>query len=234
MRVTLDHTDNIAKNIKTFWWKPERPVRYTAGQYIELTLLHDNPDERGIKHWFTLSSSPSEKLLSITTKHATENGSTFKETLFNLALGDEVMMSEPMGDFVLPKDKLIPLVFVAGGIGITPIRSMIKWLHDNQEHRTLHLLYAANTIDDVAFRDLFNAYGAPTEIILSDPPGGWKGQTGRLNATKILELAPDVDNKLYYLSGPEQMVEALEKHLIDQGVDKRRIVGDFFPGYAGI
>ncbi len=63
MRVTLDHTEDVALNIKTFWWKPERPVRYTAGQFIELMLPHENSDKRGSKRWFTLSSSPSEDLL---------------------------------------------------------------------------------------------------------------------------------------------------------------------------
>jgi ferredoxin-NADP reductase len=234
MQVTLDHVEDIAKNIKTFWFKPERPVRYTAGQFIELTLPHDNPDERGIKHWFTLSSSPSEAFLSITTKHAEGRSSSFKETLFGLKPGDKVNMSEPMGDFVLPKDPLRPLVFVAGGIGITPMRSMVKWLHDNQEHRTIHLIYAANSIEDVAFRDLFNAYGTPVDIVLTSPPPKWEGHTGRLDAEMILELAPDVDNKLYYLSGPEPMVESLEKDLLDHNVDKARLVGDFFPNYPSI
>lgn len=231
MRVTLDHLETVASNTTTFWFKPPKTVRYTAGQFIELTLPHDKPDARGVKHWFTLSSSPSEELLSITTKKAKVNGSTFKETLFGIKPGDEVMMSEPMGDFVLPKDTGIPLVFVAGGIGVTPIRSMIKWLHDTQEHRTIHIIYAANSIEDVAFRPLFNDYGAPTDIILSNPPNKWDGHTGRLDAETLLQLAPDVDSKLYYISGPEPMVESLEKDLESLGLDKRRIIGDFFPGY---
>lgn len=234
MKVTLDHTEVAAENIVTFWFKPAKPVRYVAGQFIEMTLPHDNADERGIKHWFTLSSSPSEELISITTKHAADRVSTFKQVLFALNPGDEITISEPMGDFVLPKDISRPLVFVAGGIGITPMRSMVKWLHDNQEHRTIHLLYAANSLEEVAFRELFNDYGCPTEIILTNPPSGWMGLTGHLDAAKILEIAPDVDGKLYYLSGPEPMVEALEKDLIDAGVDKRRIVGDFFPGYPPV
>lgn len=234
MRVIFDHTEDIARNITTFWFKPMQPVRYVAGQFIELILPHPSPDKRGIKRWFTLSSSPSEELLSITTKRATENGSTFKQTLFGLKSGETVMMSEPMGDFVLPKDPLQPLVFIAGGIGITPMRSMIKWLHDNQQQRTIHLLYAANNLDEVAFRDLLNTYGTPTEIILSAPPKSWKGQNGRLDASKVLQLTPNVDNKLYYLSGPEPMVETLGKELAAQGVDKRRIIGDYFPNYVEI
>lgn len=234
MRVTLDHIEDVGDNIKTFWWKPDRSIKYTAGQFIELIIPHDNADKRGVKRWFTLSSSPSESLLSITTKHASENGSTFKETLFNLEPGDTVMMSEAMGDFVLPKDRSVPIVFIAGGIGVTPMRSMVKWLYDNQEQRTVHLIYAANTIDEVAFRELFNEYGAPTDIVLSKAPNGWDGRTGRLDATTILDIAPNIDSKLYFISGPEPMVENIAKDLADQGVDKRRIVGDYFPNYGAI
>lgn len=234
MRVKLDHTVDVANNTKTFWFSTESAVKYNAGQFIELIIPHENPDKRGIKRWFTLSSSPSEELLSITTKHSPEKGSTFKETLFALEPGQTVMMSEPMGDFVLPIDKSVPLVFIAGGIGVTPMRSMIKWLLDNQEHRTIHLVYAANKVEDVAFRDLFNDYGVPTDIFLTDPPKKWKEKTGRLNASNVLEVSPDVDKKLYYISGPEPMVEGLAKDLIAAGVDKRRVVGDYFPNYKSI
>lgn len=231
MRVTLDHVEEVAKNTMTFWFKPDRSVRYTAGQFIELSLPHDNADKRGIKRWFTLSSSPTENLLAITTKRTPENGSSFKEKLFSLKPGDTVMMSEPMGDFVLPIDTSVPLVFIAGGIGITPMRSMVKWLLDSQQQRTIHLMYAANHVEDVAFRDLFNEYGVPTDIFLTDPPKRWQERTGRLDAAAVLEISPNIDRKLYFISGPEPMVESLEKDMKNNGVDKRRIVCDFFPNY---
>src|ERR1700693_2134326 len=101
MRVVYDHRHDEAANITTFYFKPESPVRYTAGQYIELTIKHEHPDDRGQKHWFTLSSSPTENYLSITTKFAAEKGSTFKKALRALPPGTELHMSEPMGDFVL-------------------------------------------------------------------------------------------------------------------------------------
>src|SRR3989344_7668 len=136
------HQENY--NVTTFWFKPERPLAYTAGQFIEMYLPHDNPDERGIKHWFTLSSSPTEELVSITTKLAGAKSSSFKKTLFALRPGVEIKIVEPMGDFVLPKDIGIPLIFVAGGMGITPFRSIIKWLSDRNEKRDITLLYAAS------------------------------------------------------------------------------------------
>lgn len=231
MQITLDHTEKINYNVQTFWYKPEKPIQYTAGQFIEMFLPHDNPDERGIKHWFTLSSSPTEKLISNTTKFASEKASTFKKTLFGLKPGAKIKIIEPMGDFVLPKDKTIPLVFVAGGIGVTPFRSMIKWLTDTKEKRKIQILLAANEPRDIIFEDLFKNYGAEVKTIVSNPTPTWKSQVGHLSADKIIELTGRLDAKQIYVSGPESMVEVLEKDLHKHGVDKKQLVLDFFPGY---
>ena len=231
MLVQLDHIEPIAQNIQTFWFKPERPVNYVAGQYIEMSLPHEGADDRGQKHWFTLSSSPSEKLVSITTKHATGRVSTFKQTLFGLEIGAKITISEPMGDFVLPKDTTIPLLFIAGGIGVTPMRSMVKWLADNNERRQIHMLYGAHALEEVAFRDVFENYGVKFDIILSEQTADWSGRTGQLTAPLILDEAQQDDRQLIYISGPEPMVEKLEADLLAAGIEKHRLVLDFFPGY---
>lgn len=205
-----------------------------AGQFIEMYLPHHHADVRGQKHWFTLSSSPTEKLISITTKHATDRVSTFKQRLFGLEPGAMITVSEPMGDFVLPKDASIPLVFVAGGIGVTPMRSMVKWLLDTNEKRQIKLIYGVKTLDESAFRDLFDAYGTGTEIILSEPASKWHGRTGHLTAELILELSGSKPGQLVYVSGPEPMTEALEAGLLASGVAKEKLVLDFFPGYLPI
>ncbi len=265
MKVTFEHSAPEAKNIRTFYFRPPKPVRYTAGQFIELTLPHDQPDERGIKHWFTLSSSPIEELLSITTKFDPVHSSTFKQTLFSLKPKQVVAMADPMGDFVLPKDKSRPLIFIAGGMGITPMRSMIKWLDDTQEHRIIHLIYGVSEPSQFIFRELFAKYGLPVTLNLSQPfPGwpssrlpssppladktsrplgrdslessllGWQGESGPLTAQRILGMEPNVDNKLYFMSGPEPMIEVLYKDFKDLGVKESQIVTDYFPGYPPI
>lgn len=232
MQIALDHIEDVAENIRSFWFKPEHPVRYVAGQFIEMTLPHENADERGQKHWFTLSSSPTEDLVSITTKHATGQVSTFKQILFGLQSGDKVSVSEPMGDFVLPKDPRLPLVFVAGGIGITPMRSMVKYLLDNDEKRDITLVYAARTLHEIAFRDLFESYGAKLDIVLPDQNTDWSGRTGHLSADIILELSGDSPERLIYVSGPEPLVENLEADLLKAGVSSQKLVLDFFPNYS--
>lgn len=232
MNVVFDRTEEVARNIHTFWFKPEVPVRYIAGQFTELYLPYDHADKRGMRHWFTLSSSPTEELLGITTKFTPQDNSTFKQQLAKLPPGAKLQLAEPMGDFVLPKDPSIPLVFVAGGMGITPVRSMIKWLHDTGEKRSIHLLYAVTHADELAFLPLFSSYSTlHLTPIVKKAPAGFAGHTGSISTERILELAPIADNAFMYLSGPEPMVEIFFKELQTQGIDSERLVTDYFPGY---
>lgn len=233
MKATLEHSEACTRDTYTFWFRPAGKFSYIAGQFIELSLPHADGDSRDFRRWFTLSSSPTEPLLAITTR-LREPMSPFKQALAALQPGDTVTISEPMGDFVLPKDPSVPIVFVAGGIGITPVRSMVKFLHDNQAHRTMHLIYGATTVDDLAFRDIFADYGLPTDIFLTDPPRRWDGQTGRLTADAILEHAPNVDNKFYYLSGPEILVEELVDQMKQADIPSSRLVTDYFQGYTDV
>ena len=234
MQVIFDHSAPEADNIKTFYFKPEKPVHYTAGQFIELTIPHKNPDERGIKHWFTLSSPPTDELLSITTKFASDRSSTFKKALFKLKPGTELRMADPMGDFVLPKLIQTPLIFVAGGIGVTPFHSMLAWLAATRETRPIKLLYAVRSEDEIIFQETFDKAGQHATIIVSQPSAAWGGERGQLTAELILGLEKPSDDTLIYVSGPEPMVESLEKDLKKAGIQKHQLVLDFFPGYTGV
>lgn len=223
MKVTFKDKTKVAENIYTFTFNYEKKPSYIAGQFIELYLPHKDKDNRGEKRWFTLSSSPTEEVLSITTKIIPEGKSTFKQTLANLKPGDEVAISSPMGDFVLPKDPNIPLVFFAGGIGCTPFRSITKYLIDQKEQRNITMLYNATSPEDIAFKSDFAYYGK-----------NFRSVTGEhLTAQKILKFADSSDKRLYfYLSGPEPMIEILNNDLKKLGIHKKHIHTDFFPGYT--
>jgi ferredoxin-NADP reductase len=237
MKATLvrTHIENLAKNVRTFWFEPERPLDQISGQYIEMTLHHAKPDDRGEKRWFTLSSSPTDApLVSITTKFAGEVGSSFKKALGKLKPGDTVSVSDPMGDFVLPKDNTIPLIFVAGGIGITPFHSIIKWLHDTKQERDIRFIYSIATERELVFQDLFEHYGLHQHMIVDHPEGTWDGATGQLSGRRILELTKPSEDALIYISGPEPTVESLDSQLTNHGIAKSRLVGDFFPGYPSV
>jgi ferredoxin-NADP reductase len=231
---TLKKIDKENELISTFWFEPEKPVKYIAGQFIEMLIEHESPDDRGKKRWFTLSSSPTDPMISITTK-IIEKCSTFKAKLNSLKAGDRVQISEPMGDFVLPKDSKIPLLFIAGGIGITPFHSIISFLVATEEKREIELIYALNDDHEIAFRRLWPRFEFKkfTELV-KDPNPGWQGQTGVLTSGKIMGYVGDSKDKLIYMSGPEAMVETFNEDLLKAGIPKHRIVGDYFPGYTKI
>jgi ferredoxin-NADP reductase len=222
MQVTFDHSEDVASHIKTFWFKPEPAMRYEAGQFIELYLPHPNHDDRGIKRWFTVSSSPTDPLVSITTKIA-DKPSTFKQCLLELKPGDTVQMSETMGDFVLPKDRQAPLIFIAGGIGVTPIHSMVKYIADTGEQRTTYLLYNARSDEEIAFKELFDRTVTKSEYITDR----------RLAADEAIAVIEKYQNPLIYISGPEEMVEVFVAAFNAHGIPPARVVTDYFPGYAG-
>jgi ferredoxin-NADP reductase len=143
-------------------------------------------------------------------------------------------MSDPMGDFVLPKLMQTPLIFVAGGIGITPFHSMLSWLADTGEERPIKLLYGVNNEDEIIFQETFDRARQHATIVVSDPSPAWGGERGRLSAELILGLEQPSEDTLVYVSGPEPMVEALEEDLKKAGLKKHQLVLDFFPNYSVI
>jgi len=232
MRVTLDHIEELAPNIKMYWFASGHMPKYKAGQFTELFLPHKNKDKRGDKRWFTISSAPSEPMLAITTKFALEKGSSFKAALGRLKLGDELHLAQPMGDFTLPKDSSKKLIFVAGGIGITPIRSMIKSLLDSNTKRGITLIYAATSAKEIVFTNIFKNARVRFIPVLAQANPGWVGETGRLDADRVLSFIDDLPASLIYLSGPDPMVKALAKGLKEQGVSNKQLLTDYFPGYT--
>jgi glycine betaine catabolism B len=225
--VKLISTLALAPNITTFTFERPQGFHYVAGQFIEVHLAHAAADNRGEKRWFTLSSSPSEPHLSITTKFA-EKSSTFKTALRALTVGATLKITDAMGDFVLPKNTQIPLLFVAGGIGITPVRSMLQWLADSSEERDVTVVYGVRNESELVFNELLSGSAIRFEPHVSQPKN-WQGQTGVINSPTVMHyVRPD---HLIFTSGPEDMIEMLVHDLKLAGIDGQRIVTDYFPGY---
>lgn len=214
-----------ADHIYTYYFEPENTLRYIAGQFLEFHISHDHPDDRGQKRWFTLSSSPTESRIAITTKIDPEKPSSFKSALHSLKSGDSIDISEAMGDFVLPKDESTKLVFIAGGIGVTPFRSMITWITQKHATRSIQLIYLAQSQAQVAF---MNELSQPfVELhVLSDGK--------RHSANDLEKLIGEIKTKHVYVSGPEPMAKALATDFKSMGLNRYQIVTDYFPGYESI
>lgn len=230
MKATLEYIEQDSQSVSTFWFRPMKPIKNVPGQFTEIYLPHKHPDDRGQKRWFTIFSAPTEDLFAITTKFA-DNGSSFKRTLRALKPGVELDFAEPMGDFILPKNKDIPLLCIAGGIGVTPFRSMAQWLVDTSGRRDITLLYATHTEEDQLFLPTLTSADIKIIPIVSHPSKTWTGQTGLLSSRQVINLVTDPKTHIY-LSGPEIMVEHLTKEIIAYGsIPKHQVITDYFPGY---
>jgi ferredoxin-NADP reductase len=201
---------------------------------MEWTLPHKNSDSRGNRRYFTLASSPTEDVLRISVKFNNPS-SSFKTAMLGRG---QIVAGNRAGSFTLPKDVDEKLVFMAGGIGITPFRSMIKYLLDKGEKRDVVLMYSNKKAEDTAYKDFFDQAGITslkTIYTITDTenvPPTWTGKVGRIDANTILKEIPDYKERRFYISGPHVMVEAFKQTLAGLGVEKSKIKEDFFPGYV--
>lgn len=222
---------------RTTWelsFKPHRPVRFVAGQYMELTIPHRRADFRGLRRYFSISSTPSPDAPVTFAITVPEKSSSFKQALLDLEPGAIVRGTGVSGDFVLPADTKEPLLLVAGGIGITPFASQLAAATALGQKRDVTVVYANSTPGPLPYADLLEKSGA--RVVLYSPeapsplPAGWEyGGTGRVTGERLAEAVPDVASRRAFVSGPPSLVNDLRKALHSQGA--RRVHSDYFSGY---
>jgi len=230
--------NKIAPDIYDLVFRGKSKMNFLPGQYMEWTYAHKNPDSRGTRRYFTIAASPTEENLRIGVRFS-PNGSSFKKALISLKKDDLIVASQLAGEFVLPKDQNKKLIFIAGGIGVTPYRSMIKYLLDTKQRRDIILFYSNKLVSDIVYRDIFDEAsqksGIKTVYTLTDTdnvPQGWQGEIGFMDAKMIAKEVPDFKERIFYISGPHSMVDTFEEVLKEMGISKSKIKTDFFPGYA--
>lgn len=229
---------NTATDTWDFIFHPDKKVAFRPGQYMEWTLGHARPDNRGNRRYFTVASSPTEKEVRLGIKFY-PHSSSFKKSLMALDPGDTISASQLAGDFVLPTDKTKKLVFIAGGIGVTPFRSIVKYLLDANEKRQITVLYSNKTPADIAYKDVFDEaekqLAIKTVYAITDGgtvPPSWRARLGFITPRMIAEEVPDYKERFFYISGPHAMVVAFKKTLRNMGIPRKRIKTDFFPGFV--
>jgi len=209
-------------------FEPQEPLTWTAGQFLIYFLPHEDPDIRGKQRFFTISSAPFEKNVILTTRIFSENRSSFKKALENLKPGELVDVKGPDGDFVVENPNK-NYVFIAGGIGITPFRSIIVQLAHENKPLNITLLYA-NSTEDFVFKSEFEpltANNANFKIHYIVSPK-------HIDEDIVKQTVPNLDEPIFYVSGPEKMVEDLGEMLIGMGIKEENLKQDFFPGYDPI
>lgn len=215
-------------DVKSVRFEKPRGFSYLAGQYVVL-ILGGSSDP--MKKPFTLSSSPTEGFLEITKKLT---GHPFSNALAALNPGDKVSINGPYGDFTfLEEYKNIGML--SGGIGITPLRSMIKYLVDKKLNTSIILLYSNRSENDIAFKEeLEDSQKQNPNIKIIDtitrPGPDWKGVTGRINAEMIKKYIPDYRERTFFTCGPSIMVDSMVSLLQELEIPEKQIKREIFPG----
>lgn len=213
-------------------FKPLTPLTYEAGQYMELTLHHLGKDFRGIRRVFSITSAPGDETIRFGVKFY-EPSSTFKKALRNLKKGDRLSATSVNGDFVLPKNIKTPLLFIAGGIGVTPFIGHIRWLLKQKQRRDVVVVYAVASHAELAYMTLLKAAGVRVIVVANDP-GVSSDQVTAVSAPFVsVDLlqkhVPDIARRAVYLSGPPGLITALKPAL--RSLKVASLKTDYFTGY---
>ncbi|MFZ1250635.1 MAG: YHS domain-containing protein [Candidatus Microsaccharimonas sp.] len=220
--LTLASKEKLVDNVWAFRFEADTPISWTPGQFIRVEVPHDNPDNEGTKRWFTISSTPHDSYIQITTR---VTDTTFKQALAALSIGGTInLVEQPDGDFVWQESEK-PLVFIAGGIGITPFYSMLKARGHSGQPVLATLIYNGRT-DDLPFKAEFDEASKRhpefhVHYVIGD----------QLTVNKLTRIVPELALSEVYVSGPEPMVEALGEQLRASGISDQNLHEDFFPHY---
>ena len=236
-KIKLLENKLIADGTKMFTFEKPPDYTYEAGMAADFRLI-DPPetDAEGDVRTFSLVSAPHENVISIATRI---RDTAFKRVLNSLPVGSEILIDEPFGELRLPNSNKKPLVFIAGGIGITPFYSMIKHILKEKLPFKVMLFYSNWQPKDSAFlkelltiaKDepditVINTFTAENEIITN-----WDGERGIINEPMLRKYIADLSVPKYYIAGPPRMVKAMKELLVSLGVSEVCIEAEDFPGY---
>jgi glycine betaine catabolism B len=214
MKAIITNIIKETEDISSFRLKPDEELKYMPGQWMYVRL---SPE---LKHHFTISSSPTEPFLQFTTK---STGSEYKKELWTKKTDDTVEINGSFGSFVLDESDTTPRLFIAGGIGITPFRSMMKYLLDKNSDLPHTLLYSVKSANEAAFKDLLLS-SSNTRVIETE-------LEGRIDEEKIHKYCPDWKERTWWVCGPPSMVIAFVELAQKMGVAPEKIKSEEFTGY---
>ncbi len=225
----------IARDTMVFYFKKPEGFNYRAGQFADFTLINPSEtDEEGNTRAFSFISAPYEEHLAVATRM---RDTAFKRVLKELPNGSELKLDGPYGDFTLHKTESTPAVFLIGGIGVTPVRSMIAQATRDKSTQQITLLHSNRTAEDEPFAADFVSFAADNPnfkfvaVITDSTVEDWPGERGHIDEEMIRRYVSDLNAPIYYLSGPEGMVKAMRQLLVSLDINEDNIKTEEFAGY---
>lgn len=227
----------VAEGTMAFIFEKPKDFTFKAGQFGDFTLLNpEETDEEGNTRAFSLTNPPYANDLMVATRM---RDTAFKRILKTLPIGTELKLDAPYGSFTLHNNKAIPAVFLTGGIGITPVRSIVTQATKDKLPHQIYLFYSNNRPEDTAFLEELkslekrNSYykfiSTMTAMEKSKQP--WTGEKGFINREMLEKYIKDLTTPIYYISGPATMVAAMRKMLNEADINDDNIRTEEFSGY---
>ncbi len=227
----------IAEGTMAFAFEKPPSFSFKAGQFIRMTI--ENPpenDDEGNSRSFSLACSPNGKGLIVATRM---RDTAFKRVLKTMRIGSVLKINGPLGMFTLPPDTNRPLVFLTGGIGITPFLGMITFATETKSPQKIFLFYSNRRPEDAAFfselqmleKQNPNFKFIPTMTQPEKSTQSWNGEKGYITQEMIKKYVEDLKAPVYFLAGPPAMVENMLSLLRAAGIDDDAIKMEEFVGY---
>jgi ferredoxin-NADP reductase len=233
--LTLKDKKEVAPGTMHFSFERPEDLDFKPGQYADFSLIDPAyRDNGGDTRTFSLSSAPSDDEIGITTRM---RPSAFKKTLGDMQPGDTIKMSRPMGSFRLHTNEEQPAVFIAGGIGITPIRSIIRHTAETNPNRPMILLHTNRRPEDAPFADEFNALQDRNEQfqfvpVITQPQSDDEGaEQGYITTEMLQKYSDDLNKPMFYVVGSPRMVGSVLDTLEQSGISPDNIRTEDFGGY---
>lgn len=234
--VKLTHRKQVADGTTQFFFTKPADLKYRAGQFFDVILDKSSPDAQKSTwaHGFSFVSAPYEDYVSAATRM---RNSPFKNAIAKVPDGAPVKLEAVWGEFVLPHKPQAPVVYLTGGIGVTPVRSMIAQATHDGSAQDLTLIYANRTPGFAAFVPELRGFAKANphfkfvETYTQQPSTDASAEHGHVDEAMIRRHVKDVDNSVYYLSGPAGMVRAMRELLVKMRVDDDNIRTEEFEGY---
>lgn len=233
MKAKIKEKKEVAEGTLMVSFEAKEKINFKPGQYFYITLI--NPpynDLRGARRHFSIVNPPDTNIITMTTRLGP---SALKRSLREMSPGSPVELDSIGGDFTLPEKADKPLVFIAGGIGITPFMSMLRYIKDGQLPYRVTLVYSNRDRELSAYLEELEKMDLELDnfrlIATMTDDSSWRGESRRVDAGFIKEYIPRLNESTYYVAGPPKMVESLSGALTEAGVQKSNIKIENFTGY---
>jgi len=236
-KVTLQANKAVCAGTTAFYFEKPEGFEFEAGQFADFTLLTaPGADLKGNTRTLSIASAPYEKNLMVAMRL---RATAFKRTLNSLPVGAELLLQGPYGWMTLPRNGARPAVLLAGGIGVTPFRSVIWNAAESLSPRRILLFYSVRVPEEAAFLEELQEmerYNGRYKLIctVTQPEKvrtPWRGETGRISIEMLSKWIPDLNVPIYYIAGPPGMVTGVRQMLIGAGIAEEDIRAEEFAGY---